>query len=113
MELSGSQINLRGLDGVQGPIYIGTGCVFNRRAVYGYEAPIKCKHNRQRILSMCFGISRQEKCQSDKWSETKNPDKDMEQADPEVIQEGTEGKAYSVLPMEKKWTLLLTASNDP
>lgn len=24
------QINLRGLDGIQGPVYVGTGCVFNR-----------------------------------------------------------------------------------
>ncbi|KAL6595583.1 hypothetical protein ACP70R_047923 [Stipagrostis hirtigluma subsp. patula] len=34
-------INLRGLDGIQGPVYVGTGCVFNRKALYGYEPPIK------------------------------------------------------------------------
>ncbi|KAK6162984.1 hypothetical protein DH2020_002825 [Rehmannia glutinosa] len=37
-------INLRGLDGIQGPVYVGTGCVFNRTALYGYEPPHKPKH---------------------------------------------------------------------
>ncbi|CDY65414.1 BnaCnng46970D [Brassica napus] len=32
-------INLRGFDGIQGPVYVGTGCVFNRTALYGYEPP--------------------------------------------------------------------------
>ncbi|CAK9207649.1 unnamed protein product [Sphagnum troendelagicum] len=34
-------INLKGLDGIQGPVYVGTGCVFRRQALYGYEAPYK------------------------------------------------------------------------
>ncbi|KAG6773197.1 hypothetical protein POTOM_020458 [Populus tomentosa] len=29
------QINMKGLDGIQGPIYVGTGCVFRRHALYG------------------------------------------------------------------------------
>ncbi len=37
----GAQINLKGLDGIQGPVYVGTGCVFRRQALYGYEAPYK------------------------------------------------------------------------
>uniref|UniRef100_A0A803P028 Cellulose synthase n=1 Tax=Cannabis sativa TaxID=3483 RepID=A0A803P028_CANSA len=28
-------INLKGLDGIQGPVYVGTGCCFNRKALYG------------------------------------------------------------------------------
>ncbi|KAJ8431241.1 hypothetical protein Cgig2_028631 [Carnegiea gigantea] len=32
-------INMRGLDGIQGPVYVGTGCVFNRQALYGYDPP--------------------------------------------------------------------------
>ncbi|KAI5073644.1 hypothetical protein GOP47_0012047 [Adiantum capillus-veneris] len=36
-------INLRGLDGIQGPVYVGTGCVFNRQALYGYDPPKKAK----------------------------------------------------------------------
>ncbi|CAK9874927.1 unnamed protein product [Sphagnum jensenii] len=34
-------INLKGLDGIQGPVYVGTGCVFRRRALYGYDPPTK------------------------------------------------------------------------
>ncbi|KAL0011372.1 hypothetical protein SO802_006480 [Lithocarpus litseifolius] len=30
------QVNMKGLDGLQGPVYVGTGCVFNRQALYGY-----------------------------------------------------------------------------
>ncbi|XP_076894277.1 cellulose synthase A catalytic subunit 2 [UDP-forming]-like [Bidens hawaiensis] len=36
-------INMKGLDGIQGPIYVGTGCVFRRQALYGYDAPTKKK----------------------------------------------------------------------
>ncbi|XP_059073973.1 cellulose synthase A catalytic subunit 7 [UDP-forming] [Cryptomeria japonica] len=32
-------INMKGLDGIQGPVYVGTGCVFRRYALYGYEPP--------------------------------------------------------------------------
>ncbi|KAJ8478000.1 hypothetical protein OPV22_021727 [Ensete ventricosum] len=32
-------INMEGLDGIQGPIYVGTGCAFRRQALYGYDAP--------------------------------------------------------------------------
>lgn len=34
---------MKGLDGIQGPIYVGTGCVFRRQALYGYDAPVKQK----------------------------------------------------------------------
>ncbi|GAB4827190.1 Cellulose synthase A catalytic subunit 8 [UDP-forming] [Ancistrocladus abbreviatus] len=30
-------VNMKGLDGIQGPVYVGTGCVFNRQALYGYS----------------------------------------------------------------------------
>ncbi|VAI54333.1 unnamed protein product [Triticum turgidum subsp. durum] len=30
-------INMKGLDGIQGPMYVGTGCCFNRQALYGYD----------------------------------------------------------------------------
>ncbi|KAL5989710.1 Cellulose synthase A catalytic subunit 8 [UDP-forming] [Asimina triloba] len=32
-------VNMKGLDGIQGPVYVGTGCVFNRQAHYGYGPP--------------------------------------------------------------------------
>lgn len=30
---------MKGLDGIQGPVYVGTGCVFFRQALYGYGPP--------------------------------------------------------------------------
>ncbi|XP_011628193.2 cellulose synthase A catalytic subunit 7 [UDP-forming] [Amborella trichopoda] len=36
-------INMKGLDGIQGPVYVGTGCVFNRQALYGYDPPVMRK----------------------------------------------------------------------
>lgn len=30
---------MKGLDGIQGPMYVGTGCVFHRQALYGYSPP--------------------------------------------------------------------------
>ncbi|KAG0448858.1 hypothetical protein HPP92_027621 [Vanilla planifolia] len=32
-------INMRALDGLQGPVYVGTGCLFRRIALYGFEPP--------------------------------------------------------------------------
>ncbi|KAK3129788.1 hypothetical protein QOZ80_6BG0484740 [Eleusine coracana subsp. coracana] len=31
--------NMRALDGLQGPMYVGTGCLFRRYAVYGFDPP--------------------------------------------------------------------------
>ncbi|KAK7401428.1 hypothetical protein VNO78_12904 [Psophocarpus tetragonolobus] len=36
-------INMKGLDGIQGPTYVGTGCVFRRQALYGFDSPRKNK----------------------------------------------------------------------
>ncbi|MED6135796.1 Cellulose synthase A catalytic subunit 4 [UDP-forming] [Stylosanthes scabra] len=36
-------INMKGLDGIQGPVYVGTGTVFNRQALYGYDPPVSEK----------------------------------------------------------------------
>ncbi|CAA6665646.1 unnamed protein product [Spirodela intermedia] len=32
-------VNMKGLDGIQGPVYVGTGCAFFRQALYGYGPP--------------------------------------------------------------------------
>ncbi|KAI3964472.1 hypothetical protein MKX01_007162 [Papaver californicum] len=31
--------NMRALDGIQGPVYVGTGCLFRRFALYGFHPP--------------------------------------------------------------------------
>ncbi|RWW85329.1 hypothetical protein BHE74_00005975 [Ensete ventricosum] len=45
------------LDGIQGPVYVGTGCVFRRQALYGYNPPKGPK--RPKMVSCdccpCFG----------------------------------------------------------
>ena len=33
-------VNMRALDGIQGPVYVGTGCLFRRLALYGFEPPL-------------------------------------------------------------------------
>lgn len=48
---------MKGLDGIQGPVYVGTGCVFRRQALYGYNPPKGNK--RPKMVSCdccpCFG----------------------------------------------------------
>ena len=44
---------MRGLDGIQGPVYVGTGCVFRRQALYGYSPPSKPKMLPQSSSSSC------------------------------------------------------------
>ncbi|CAA7395443.1 unnamed protein product [Spirodela intermedia] len=91
-------INLRGLDGIQGPVYVGTGCVFNRTALYGYEPPVKNKkkNNKASFFSSCCGGSRKK---GSKYN--KNSDKSNKKVDSTVpvftlddIEEGVEGAGF-------------------
>ncbi|CAN0905960.1 Probable cellulose synthase A catalytic subunit 3 [UDP-forming] [Linum grandiflorum] len=62
-------INMKGLDGIQGPIYVGTGCVFKRKALYGYDAPTRQRQGGKTCNCMfskwdcgcCFGTTRKKK----------------------------------------------------
>uniref|UniRef100_A0A164VEU1 Cellulose synthase n=1 Tax=Daucus carota subsp. sativus TaxID=79200 RepID=A0A164VEU1_DAUCS len=92
-------INLRGLDGIQGPVYVGTGCVFNRTALYGYEPPFKPKNKKSGFLSSFCGGSRERKSKSSKKGSDKK--KSNKHADPTVpifsledIEEGMEGTGF-------------------
>ncbi|GAB4851609.1 Cellulose synthase A catalytic subunit 3 [UDP-forming] [Ancistrocladus abbreviatus] len=91
-------INLRGLDGVQGPVYVGTGCVFNRTALYGYEPPLKPKHKKPGLFSTCFGGSRKKSSKSSKKDSSKNSNKHVDPTVPvfnlEDIEEGVEGAGF-------------------
>lgn len=42
-------VNMRALDGIQGPVYVGTGCLFRRTALYGFDPP--CRKEKEG----CFG----------------------------------------------------------
>lgn len=96
--LSGFQINLRGLDGIQGPVYVGTGCVFNRTALYGYEPPLKPKHKKAGVLSsLCGGSRKKESKSGKKGSDKKKSSKHVDPTVPifslEDIEEGVEGNS--------------------
>ncbi|KAK8940449.1 Cellulose synthase-like protein D2 [Platanthera zijinensis] len=45
-------VNMRALDGLQGPVYVGTGCLFRRLALYGFDPPRE--DPRGSCFSACF-----------------------------------------------------------
>lgn len=49
--------NMRALDGLQGPVYVGTGCLFRRTALYGFDPP-RSKEHSPGCCSCCFGRSK-------------------------------------------------------
>ncbi|WOG82026.1 hypothetical protein DCAR_0101185 [Daucus carota subsp. sativus] len=90
-------INMKGLDGIQGPIYVGTGCVFRRQALYGYDAPVKKKavgktcNCLPKWFCCCCGSRKKTK-------KGKSKEKDMKSREPSThlpalknIEEGIEG----------------------
>lgn len=54
---------MKGLDGIQGPVYVGTGCVFRRQALYGYEPPKGPKRPKMASCGCCpcFGRRKDKK----------------------------------------------------
>ncbi|KAK8944190.1 Cellulose synthase-like protein D2 [Platanthera zijinensis] len=47
-------INMRALDGLQGPVYVGTGCLFRRVALYGFDPPRAKDHSAPGCCGCCF-----------------------------------------------------------
>ncbi|KAK4374149.1 hypothetical protein RND71_004826 [Anisodus tanguticus] len=47
-------VNMRALDGLQGPVYVGTGCLFRRTALYGFDPP-RAKDRHPGCCSCFFG----------------------------------------------------------
>ncbi|XP_047157956.1 cellulose synthase A catalytic subunit 2 [UDP-forming]-like [Vigna umbellata] len=92
-------INMKGLDGIQGPIYVGTGCVFRRQAFYGYDAPATRKPPRKTCncwpkwcCSLCCGSRKKKiKSKSSMKKMTKNKDDIKQMHALENIEEGIEG----------------------
>lgn len=46
-------VNMRALDGLMGPVYVGTGCLFRRIALYGFDPP-RAKEDHPDCCSCCF-----------------------------------------------------------
>ncbi|KAL5974542.1 Cellulose synthase A catalytic subunit 2 [UDP-forming] [Asimina triloba] len=80
-------INMKGLDGIQGPIYVGTGCVFRRKALYGYDAPRKEKPPRKtcncwpKWCCLCCGSRRKNRKEKPKQEKRK---KKQREASPQI-----------------------------
>ncbi|GMH09176.1 hypothetical protein Nepgr_011016 [Nepenthes gracilis] len=55
-------VNMRALDGLQGPVYVGTGCLFRRVALYGFDPPRSKEHpGFFHWCCCCFGRQRKNK----------------------------------------------------
>ncbi|WVY97562.1 hypothetical protein V8G54_029713 [Vigna mungo] len=92
-------INMKGLDGIQGPIYVGTGCVFRRQALYGYDAPAKKKPPRK--TCNCWPKwNKNRKVKSSPRKKIKNKDATKQIHALENIEEGIEG-----IDSEKSWLM--------
>uniref|UniRef100_A0A0D9ZUU0 Cellulose synthase n=1 Tax=Oryza glumipatula TaxID=40148 RepID=A0A0D9ZUU0_9ORYZ len=100
-------INMKGLDGIQGPVYVGTGCCFNRQALYGYDPVLTEADLEPNIVvkSCCGGRKKKSKSYMDsknrmmKRTESSAPIFNMED-----IEEGIEGyeDERSVLMSQKR-----------
>ncbi|KAG4112459.1 hypothetical protein ERO13_D13G163700v2 [Gossypium hirsutum] len=84
-------VNMKGLDGIQGPIYTGTGCVFRRVALYGYDAP-KPKKPPTRTCNCwhkwccgCLCLRRKKKQQLNKLPKTVIQTRHTKQGDEEAL----------------------------
>ncbi|WKA10935.1 hypothetical protein VitviT2T_028478 [Vitis vinifera] len=92
-------INMKGLDGIQGPIYVGTGCVFRRQALYGYDAPVNKKPPGKtcncwpKWCCLCCGSRKKNKKvkSTDKKKKMKNREASKQIHALENIEEGIEG----------------------
>ncbi|KAL3818816.1 hypothetical protein ACJIZ3_004721 [Penstemon smallii] len=91
-------INMKGLDGLQGPIYVGTGCVFRRQALYGFDAPAKKKSPSKtcncwpKWCCLCCGPrnNKRGKTKKDKKKKSKHRDASKQIHALEAIEEGIE-----------------------
>nr|TKS11917.1 cellulose synthase family protein [Populus alba] len=89
-------INLKGLDGIQGPVYVGTGCCFNRQALYGYD-PVLTEEDLEPniIVKSCCGSRKKGRGGNKKYIDKKRAMKRTESTVPifnmEDIEEGVEG----------------------
>lgn len=112
---------MKGLDGIQGPIYVGTGCVFRRYALYGYDAPAKKKPPSRtcncwpKWCCLCCGSRKSKKGKSKKEKKKKSKHRETSKQIHalENIEEGIEGKdckclshscvIYIVVLKRKSW----------
>uniref|UniRef100_A0A251VTU7 Cellulose synthase n=1 Tax=Helianthus annuus TaxID=4232 RepID=A0A251VTU7_HELAN len=89
-------INLKGLDGIQGPVYVGTGCCFNRQALYGYD-PVLTEADLEpnMIIKSCCGSRKKSRNINKKYMDKNRAMRRTESTTPmfnmDDIDEGVEG----------------------
>ncbi|KAK4259563.1 hypothetical protein QN277_005883 [Acacia crassicarpa] len=69
-------VNMKGLDGIQGPVYVGTGCVFNRQALYGYSPPSMSNLPRSSSSCCCCPSKKSTKDASEMFRDAKREELD-------------------------------------
>lgn len=92
-------VNMRALDGLQGPMYVGTGCVFRRIALYGFDPPRVTEHGG------CWGRKKK--------LNTKAPKKSKEDSDASSLNgsgNGDEDIELQLLPRKFGNSVTLSAS---
>uniref|UniRef100_A0A7N0TAG8 Cellulose synthase n=1 Tax=Kalanchoe fedtschenkoi TaxID=63787 RepID=A0A7N0TAG8_KALFE len=98
-------INMKGLDGIQGPMYVGTGCCFNRRALYGYNPVLSAADLEPNIIFKNLCGSRKKRCRKDsgKGGETPEPEVELPLYDMEDEDGNSEDdEEGNLLPMSRK-----------
>lgn len=67
---------MKGLDGIRGSVYIGTGCAFYRQALYGYGPPSSPSLPKTSFSCCCPSKKKQEKDMSELHQDTKREELD-------------------------------------
>jgi cellulose synthase A len=83
---------MKGHDGIQGPVYVGTGCCFNRQALYGYD-PVLTEEDLEPniIVKSCWGTRKKGKGGNKKYGDKKRGVKRTESTIPIFNMEDDEG----------------------
>ena len=102
--LKSLQITLRGFDGIQGPVYVGTGCFFNRQALYGYDPVLSEKDLEPTcFLRCCWGSRKKSKRENKGYVDDKKRTKRIEYTIPifsfKDIEEVVEGEKSQFKPV--------------
>lgn len=85
---------MKGLDGIQGPVYVGTGCVFYRQALYGYgPQSLPALPKPSSSSSCCCG--------------PKKPKKDLEEFQRDSRRDDLNSAIFNLKEIESKFTLIL------
>ncbi|KAI4323775.1 hypothetical protein L6164_023354 [Bauhinia variegata] len=110
-------INMKGLDGIQGPLYVGTGSVFRRQALYGYDAPKKKKQPTKTCNCWpkwcccgccCFGKKKKKKLKKPKHDIKEISLKKVESSESDAlmgIEQVSKGVQSRTLPSMPEWKL--------